>query len=165
MPILSITALERRLAATVKETTSSRPKLQECEAERGSGGLACVALPPARVCEAPSDLDGGREVGVEGNRAQPDEADEGLAPLHLDRPQPIAVLIEVSADASHEDFALLARGGRGEVLHHPQVGIQFREGVEVRIPPRAQQQSLGLDRLHLRSSPLERSSQMEKAVT
>jgi hypothetical protein len=63
-----------------------QPELLDAEGERRATALGRIALTPSIDSQAPADLDGRGERGVESHPAESQKADELLAGRHLDRP-------------------------------------------------------------------------------
>src|SRR3954447_26164099 len=59
----------------------------EAERDRRTGGLGCVAVPPAIPRKPPSHLDRRQEMGIELRHGKTDEADEGPVIGYLDGPE------------------------------------------------------------------------------
>src|SRR5882757_6350334 len=83
-------------------------------------------------------------MSLERNHLQADETDERRRAIQqLDRPEAVAVPVEVPGDPLYEGVALLARLHGREVLHHLRIGVQRGERLEVGLAPFAQQQPFG----------------------
>jgi len=149
MPMRCMTAIERLLDVAVNETISARAGQREAVGQRQARRLGGIAAAPGVEGEAPADLGAWREVGVERRHRQPGEADAAAVDLHCPVAQPAHRWRPACADHGR---ALFRRKQLREVLHHPRVGVQCGERVEVVGAPRTQHDARSMQHGHS-SSP------------
>ena len=95
------------------ETDRVEPELQ-CRPR----ALARVSVAPVITRKPPSHFDRGRERRVEGREIEADEPDARRNAGNLDRPQPVAALVEPRFERRDLRLAFAARQGGRKVLPH-----------------------------------------------
>lgn len=110
-------------------------QLIEGEGDGCASAFGRIAASPVLACEAPADLDGGREVGVEARLCKANEADELSALDELRSPQPPSALRDQHSLALGDRIAVLAREQGREMAHHLRIGVQRCERLEIGVAP------------------------------
>src|ERR1700722_5573855 len=116
--------------------------LAEAERQRRRGRLARKAPTPVGPCQAPADLDSGREGNRDVHGGEARESDEELLLRKLDRPEAVAPPLEARLRPLDHRDALGSRERRREVLHHVLVGVHRGKRLAVACQPAPQQQPL-----------------------
>src|SRR5436305_1617991 len=84
-----------------------QPELAEPEIERGGRGLAGIAPSPVFTRQPPANLNTRREMGLERRNRQTDEPNERGKFRHLNRPEAVAISVEVVANPCCPGVAFL----------------------------------------------------------
>ncbi len=120
-------------------------KRLETKSDRSCRGFWRVATAPECPCDAPTDFDSRREMGLVADTEKADRTHEGTVLFRLDSPEAVAVRRQVRELAVDPRVSCLARRERQQLLHYAWVSRHFGEGLPVRVFPGSQDYPLRED--------------------